>query len=599
MVSSDLSTKQVLMPAIVAALGLGIAVYATCWFSRPYSRRRRFGSYSTMSWIRTLLFLRHKHLSIVNSREECSPALKRILRECREHRYVGFDCEWRPQRVRGEQKRPVALLQLASPKGSCVLFRLCKIGFIPEEIKAILRDPHLLKVGVDTMNDAKLLLKDYGSPVRGCLDLRYLVTVSKRQPVSTSQPKTTSIDQDINAGDLESQMAVVDNQKVQEQVELEVKTDSQTIQISVETSFTVASGNQGPGLAKMAENILGVILDKNWRIRCSDWEADTLSSEQVKYAVNDALVSALMFAKITGLSKSFWPPWRKREPTPVLNIIYISYHGKNVGDSRTVKKSSLQARQPSFKNQSRALSLSVRQKPLYDNCAILAPDGEVLCTCTKAKALWYLSKGLADQVEDRDDSIVVKLKFEPSVRGTHVSPDYKYYTLSKQNICVVCGADKSFVKKQIIPHEYRMHFPKAAKGYHSHDILLMCVSCSIQANYAIQPVCYAAKALLNTTHTIPADRIQELKIIVADYYQLPTTDHISMEILQQASKLGYRVENPEYEPHGQRVVRFFQTQHGESKGPQELERLFRTHFLEAMKPQYLPELWSIDHLHNP
>jgi hypothetical protein len=37
----------------------------------------------------------------------------------------------------------------------------------------------------------------------------------------------------------------------------------------------------------------------------------------------------------------------------------------------------------------------LRQRPLYYNCYLLAPDGESLCTCDIKKAEWYIEKGLA------------------------------------------------------------------------------------------------------------------------------------------------------------------------------------------------------------
>ena len=35
------------------------------------------------------------------------------------------------------------------------------------------------------------------------------------------------------------------------------------------------------GLRGLAASLLGVELDKSWRLRCSDWEANTLSDQQV------------------------------------------------------------------------------------------------------------------------------------------------------------------------------------------------------------------------------------------------------------------------------------------------------------------------------
>ena len=57
--------------------------------------------------------------------------------------------------------------------------------------------------------------------------------------------------------------------------------------------------------------------------------------------------------------------------------------------------------------------------------------------------------------------------------------------------------------------------------------------------------------------------------------------------------LFYRSVNRDYVSHGEMVVRGV----GESEGIVEFQRRWRQHFLDTMKPAYLPKLWSVDH--NP
>lgn len=49
------------------------------------------------------------------------------------------------------------------------------------------------------------------------------------------------------------------------------------------------------GLGKMSEKYLGVKLDKNTNVRCSNWNALSLNSEQIEYAAKDALVAMELF----------------------------------------------------------------------------------------------------------------------------------------------------------------------------------------------------------------------------------------------------------------------------------------------------------------
>lgn len=146
---------------------------------------------------------------------------------------MGFDCEW--VTVSGA-RRPIALLQLASHKGLCALFRLCNLKSIPKGLRELLENEDILKVGVASIEDASRLSYDYGVGVASTFDLRFLTIHAKRKP---------------------------------------------------------------EGLAKLSKSILNIELDKNWRIRCSDWEAKELTNIQIDYAAKDAIVAVEIFKKLS------------------------------------------------------------------------------------------------------------------------------------------------------------------------------------------------------------------------------------------------------------------------------------------------------------
>lgn len=95
-----------------------------------------------------------------------------------------------------------------------------------------MEDDNILKVGVAPQGDASYLARDYGVCVASTFDLRYLAAMTGCRP---------------------------------------------------------------GGLAKMSEDYLKVKLDKDWRIRCSDWEAPTLHEKQLDYAAKDAHVGIELF----------------------------------------------------------------------------------------------------------------------------------------------------------------------------------------------------------------------------------------------------------------------------------------------------------------
>lgn len=51
-----------------------------------------------------------------------------------------------------------------------------------------------------------------------------------------------------------------------------------------------------------------------------------------------------------------------------------------------------------------------------------------------------------------DDPLTVRLRFEPANRP---ESERNYYLQEKENICVVCGHDKDYVRKFVVPYEYR------------------------------------------------------------------------------------------------------------------------------------------------
>ena len=51
----------------------------------------------------------------------------------------------------------------------------------------------------------------------------------------------------------------------------------------------------------------------------------------------------------------------------------------------------------------------------------------------------------------------------------------KYYTTEKENQCVVCASTEQLIRKNVVPREYRKHFPTVMKTHVSHDIVLLCL----------------------------------------------------------------------------------------------------------------------------
>ncbi|XP_066278735.1 exonuclease 3'-5' domain-containing protein 2-like [Branchiostoma lanceolatum] len=501
---------------------------------------------------------------------------------------LGFDCEWV---TRGGKTRPVSLLQLASLAGECGLFRVCRLkdGTIPRCVRDLLADKNVLKVGVACWEDSRRLERDYGVSVRGCVDLRHLAIRHKS----------------LQCGNL--------------------------------------------GLQALAEQVLGLKLDKSRAVRCSDWEAPDLSENQVKYAANDALVSVDIFTtflKWKLQQNASNDPSEKNLRTAVKamcqGLVDVPFSDKG-GRKRTTRskartlqhvdneeigfsqthdeneRGEIHGQQNHGKGPTtrKVKGYTVRRSPFYHNCQLRAPDGTLLSTIDRKKVQWYLQRGLGELISE--DPLTVQLKFEPSGRPS--SQDDQYYLSVKENVCCVCGRSESYIRKNVVPHDYRRHFPREMKDHLSHDVLLLCTVCHQQTGYhdnrlrneivrefnaplgsednakfledpARRKARTAAKALLRDDNKIPAERKTELETQVKEYYN---TEELTKAMLAEAASLETRIENENFVPHAEKVVRLLLER---DNGLISFEKRWRQHFLDSMQPRFLPPLWSVDHNHG-
>ncbi|KAK9959395.1 hypothetical protein ABG768_009523 [Culter alburnus] len=518
---------------------------------------------------------------IVSSLEEWEALWPAFQKDLSVYPVLGLDCEW--VSVKGKASA-VSLLQLATFSGRCMLVRLLMFRNaqlpLPKGLVGVLSDPRVLKVGVGCYEDGKRLTHDHGLTLSCTVDLRYLA--------------------------LRQRQAVLNN---------------------------------GLSLKSLAADLLNVTLDKSLELRCSDWEADVLTQEQMTYAARDAQISIALFLHLLGMNKEPRLPAEGEAAFVQLasycqGLVDVPFRGRYGGEGeegerrRRSRKSTVESPESGDqqvpdprRNKRKPLGVgySARKSPLYDNCFLHAPDGQPLCTCDKKKAKWYLEKGIGELVSE--DPFIVRLLFEPSGR-----PDSQkdYYLTAKENLCVVCGKAESYIRKNIVPHEYRRHFPAEMKDHNSHDILLLCTSCHAASNvhdgilkqqlaeeHSAPQGCEegirlledadrrrvrsAARALLSASDGMPESRKEELLSVIQSFF-CNGQQEVTQEMLQKAAALETRIFNESYVPHGLKVVQVY-AKHG-LRGLMELERCWRQHFLTSMQPRHLPPLWSVNHNHD-
>lgn len=116
---------------------------------------------------------------VFKDEDACNEKFLQELDKCSYEKVVfGLDCEWVNQEKQGKKEgpvHPVALLQIAFPNKTCFLVRLCKMhGKIPQKVKDVLEDSHILKTGVGISDDVKKLNSCYSLVIQGFVDVRHV-----------------------------------------------------------------------------------------------------------------------------------------------------------------------------------------------------------------------------------------------------------------------------------------------------------------------------------------------------------------------------------------------------------------------------------------
>ena len=98
----------------------------------------------------------------------------KAVRYLRRQKVIGFDTESRPCFSSGQPHYGVSLLQLSGPD-KAFLFRVKLMGDIPKQLRAILSDEGIVKVGAAVNDDVRGLEKHHDFPPRSFVDLQKIV----------------------------------------------------------------------------------------------------------------------------------------------------------------------------------------------------------------------------------------------------------------------------------------------------------------------------------------------------------------------------------------------------------------------------------------
>lgn len=258
-------------------------------------------------------------------------------------------------------------------------------------------------------------------------------------------------------------------------------------------------------------------------------------------------------------------------------------------------------------------------------------------TCGEKKAMWYLNNTdeetglpLATKIDD----FTIRLNFES--KGTGYKDGDIFGLAGRERRCVVCGESEGLQRHHIVPYCYRTHFPTEYKSKNHHDVVLITYqnheAYEIQATKFKNKVAelYDIKTLneLNLEYTKLLSDFSETKIkgmsklfaIFGSYGKIP--QHIikkNLKFVSEQLDIPYELlasfsyvqlyklyleirskyekefqvlknKNREQFDHGFHLMKKLDTH----EKIEEFVKMWRAHFVQTMKPKYMPEGWSVN-----
>lgn len=267
-----------------------------------------------------------------------------------------------------------------------------------------------------------------------------------------------------------------------------------------------------------------------------------------------------------------------------------------------------------------------RKFDLSDNWKVFHPNGKHMFTTSKRKADWYLTRNICRIIEGEKS-----IQFIEEPNGLGFAEHEIFGLQPRVNKCVVCGEEHNLQRHHVVPYHYRKFMPLIYKSRNHHDVVLICrkhheeyeqiakfykneiskrfnvdsieVMNAKQISFMVSNLKEQFKAvklldtLLNRYNDIPEERViwiaieleQTLGIDILDmsFDQIDELLHKTDKMIKAKKSQLMNVENFY---HGKAVI-------AKLKHKKQFELFikgWRVHFVESMKPQFMPVGWSVD-----
>jgi len=260
-----------------------------------------------------------------------------------------------------------------------------------------------------------------------------------------------------------------------------------------------------------------------------------------------------------------------------------------------------------------------------DNWKIFHPNGKHMFTTSQRKAEWYLKKNLGVVVGVNEVQLTKKPK------GEGFAEDEIFGLLPRINRCVVCAAIDNLQRHHVVPYHYRKFMPVEYKSRNHHDVVLICrehheqyemiakdYKTIIARRYGVGTIeelnneyistvverlrrKFKISKLLGTIidnfNEIPSSKIEVIGAELSSMVRFNVMNKTFLELEKILNKLDKSIAKEKRDIlsindyyHGNVVVKQF-------KSHEDFEffiKGWRTHFIETMKPKFMPEGWSVD-----
>ena len=115
----------------------------------------------------------------------------------------------------------------------------------------------------------------------------------------------------------------------------------------------------------------------------------------------------------------------------------------------------------------------MRKNKLYSNIKIYSPENKLMFLASEKRFLFYDRKGLLEKIGNNE----YRLKFNPNGLGNNERNIQ--LLIARENKCVVCGESDELLltRHHIIPSRFRQFFPLELKSHDNRFVVFCCIDC--------------------------------------------------------------------------------------------------------------------------